>query len=515
MPVSLQDNRRIAKNTLSLYIRMFFVLVVNLYLVRVLLQILGDIDFGTYTIVIGFVALLGFFNTTLSSTIQRFYNYAGTKDGERGIQQVFSNGLYIHIILAVVVLILLETGGLWYIYNRLVVPESRFSATLFLFHTAAASMVFQIMQIPFIGLIISQERMGYYSAVSIIDILLKLAATLSLAILPYDHLKIYGLMLAGISLLDFLLYSGYTFRVWRFLRLSWSIDKEIVRSLLSFTGWNLLGTFAFMLRGQGLSLLLNSFFGPVVNAARGLAMQVTNAIANFSYNMSVAFSPQVINAVAAKDNRRGEQLFFAESKICFALLLTLAVPLCLEIDYVLRLWLGEKIPPNTEIFSILMVVDAVICTLNTPCTQLTMATGRIKQYEIAGAIINICLLPCCYLFLRMGYDATSSFVITIVFSIILQTASLLITHRFFPFNIREYLSSVLLPCLMMAIILPIIPAAVKTLLPQSMIRLLCLCIIDVAVALPLCYFVLLNGGERQKIRQFVLRWLEKHKCTRI
>lgn len=503
MPISLQDNRRIAKNTLSLYIRMFFVLVVNLCLVRVLIHILGDIDFGTYTIVIGFVTLFGFFNTTLSATLQRYYNYAGTKNGERGIQQVFSNGFYIHIILALVVLLLLETGGLWYIYNQLVVPTSRFSVTLFLFHTAVASMVFQIMQIPFVGLIISQERMGYYSAVSIIDILLKFIATLSLTRLSYDHLSAYGMMLCGISLLDFLLYSGYTFRVWRFLHLSRRIDTDIVRSLLSFTGWNLIGTFAFMLRGQGLSLLLNSFFGPVVNAARGLAMQVTNAIANFTTNISVAFAPQVINAVAAENKRRAEQLFFTESKICFALLLTLAVPLCLEMNNVLHLWLGDSVPSNTGIFSILMIIDAVICTLNTPCTQLTMATGRIKHYEIASTIINVCLLPCCYIFLHMGFDAISSFVITIVFSILLQSACLIITHHYFPFNIRAYLLGVLLPCLIMAIILPIIPAAVKTLLPQSFIRLICLCFIDFAVAIPLFFFVLLNNGERQTILQFI------------
>ncbi len=515
MAASLQDNRRIARNTLNLYIRMFFVLVVNLYLLRVLLQTLGVDDYGTYTIVIGFVTLFGFFNTTLSSTIQRYYNYAGTKDGERGLQQVFSNGFYIHVLLAVVVLILLETGGLWYIYNRLVVPAPRFTATLFLFHTSAVSMVFMILQIPFISLIISQERMGYYSAVSIIDILLKLAATLSLTKLSCDHLSAYGMMLCCISLFDLLLYSGYVFSVWRFIRLSRSIDMEIVRSLLSFTGWNLMGTFAFMLRGQGLSLLLNSFFGPVVNAARGLAMQVTNSIANFSTNISVAFSPQIINAVAAEEKRRTEQLFFTESKICFALLLTLAVPLCLEMDYVLRLWLGKSIPPNTEIFSILMIVDAVICTLNTPCTQLTMATGRIRNYEIASTIINICLLPCCYIFLRMGFDATSSFVITIVFSIILQSACLYITHRYFPFNNREYLSGVLLPCLIMAIILPIIPTVIKTLIPQSFIRLVCLCVIDLAVAIPMCYFVLLNGDERQRTRQFVRSKLTNHNSTSI
>ncbi len=515
MAAPLQDNRRIAKNTLNLYIRMFFVLVVNLYLMRVLLHTLGITDYGTYTIVIGFVTLFGFFNTTLSSTIQRYYNYAGTKDGERGLQQVFSNGFYIHVLLAVVVLILLETGGLWYIYNRLVVPPSRFTATLLLFHASAVSMVFMILQIPFVSLIISQERMGYYSAVSIIDILLKLAATLSLSKLSSDHLSSYGLMLCCISLFNFLLYSGYAMYVWRFLRLSRSIDTEVIRSLMSFTGWNLMGTFAFMLRGQGISLLLNSFFGPVVNAARGLAMQVTNAIANFSTNISVAFSPQVINAVAADDNRRAEQLFFTESKICFAMLLTLAVPLCLEMDYVLGLWLGDSVPPNTGIFSILMIVDAVICTLNTPCTQLTMATGQIRNYEIASTVINICLLPCCYLFLNMGFDATSSFVITIIFSIILQTACLLITHRYFRFNFRVYLSDVLLPCLIMAVILPIIPMAFKTLLPQSFIRLFCLCVIDLAVALPLCYFVLLNSDEKQKTRQFVRSRLTNRNSTTI
>lgn len=493
---SQPNNRRIAKNTLYLYIRMFFVLIVNLYISRVLLRSLGVTDYGTYVVVAGFVTLFGFFNATLSSTMQRYYNYAGTKNDEAGLQQVFSTGCIIHVIIAAATFVLLESFGVWYFYHFLVIPASRFHAAFIVFHASVASLVLLILQTPFTGLVLSQEHMGYYSLISIIDIVLKLAVTLSLTHLPSDRLATYGVLLMCISVIDLLLYSIYGKMQWRFIHLSRHVNRQLMKSLLSFTGWNLVGTFAFMLKGQGVSLLLNNFFGPVVNAARGIAMQVSNAIQNFSSNVSVAFAPQIVNAVAAEDRHRAESLMFTESKICYALLLVIAVPLCLEMDYVLGLWLGADVPFQTNIFAMLMLADALVCTLNTPCTQVTMATGRIRAYEIASSTVNLCLIPACYVFLKMGFGAVSSFVITIVFSIVLQTVCLFFTHRALQFDAGKYVKEVLLPCVAVTIVLPIIPAILKVCLAPAFLRLVCVCLVDLCIALPLGYFVLLNRKER-------------------
>lgn len=488
---------------------MLFVLVVNLYISRALLETLGVSDYGTYVVVAGFVTLFGFFNATLASTMQRYYNYLGTKDKEEGLGKVFSTGIYIHFLIAFIIVLALETFGVWYCYHVLVIPPNRFNAALIVFHASAFSLFLLILQSPFTGIILSQERMNWYAIVSIIDIVLKLAATLSLSYLPTDSLSTYAVLLALISIIDLLLYGSYAKIHWHFLRLSRKIDKGLVKSLLSFTGWNLIGTFAFMLRGQGISLLLNSFFGTIVNAARGVAMQVSSAIQNFSSNISIAFAPQIVNAVASEDKERAERLMFTESKICYALLLIIAVPLCLEIDYVLRLWLGKNIPAQTNIFSILMLADAVICTLNTPCTQVTLATGRIKAYEIGSTIVDLCLIPVCYVFLLLDFSATSSFVITIIFSAILQIVCLYFAHKELQFNFGAYLKDVLLRCLAITIMLPILPYLTKQCMPTTFFRLSLVCLVDILVAMPLIFFILLDKKERLLAKGYIIKLTDK------
>lgn len=475
---------------------MFLVLVVNLYISRELLGTLGISDYGTYVVVAGFVTMFGFFNATLASTMQRFYNYLGTKYKQKGLEKVFSTGIYIHLAIAIFIVLALETFGLWYCYNILVIPANRFNAALIVFHASAFSLFLLILQSPFTGIILSQEKMNWYAIVSIIDIVLKLAATLSLSYLPTDSLSTYAVLLSLISIADLILYVSYVKFHWHFLSLSRKIDKKLVKSLLSFTGWNLIGTFAFMLRGQGISLLLNSFFGTIVNAARGIAMQVSSAIQNFSSNISIALAPQIVNAVASKNKERAERLMFIESKICYALLLIIAIPLCLEIDFVLSLWLGKDIPVQTNIFSILMLIDAVICTLNTPCTQIAQSTGRIKNYQIGSSIVNLCLIPVCYLFLRIGFSAISSFVVTILFSIINQIVCCYFSHHVFPFSIKSYFTMVLCPCALLTLVLPIGPYLTKIAMPPSILRIILEIAVDIVLTIPCVYWLLLNSSER-------------------
>lgn len=484
---------------------MLFVLVVNLYISRALLDTLGVSDYGTYVVVAGFVTMFGFFNATLASTMQRYYNYFGTKGKQEGLKKVFSTGIYIHLTIAFIIVLALETFGVWYCYNVLVIPANRLNAALLVFHASVFSLFFLILQSPFTGIILSMEKMSWYAIVSIIDIILKLAATISLTYLPTDSLSTYAILLTLISIVDLLLYASYAKLHWHFLSLSHKIDKKLIKSLLSFTGWNLIGTFAFMLRGQGISLLLNTFFGTIVNAARGIAMQVSSAIQNFSSNISIAFAPQIVNAVASENKERAERLMFIESKICYALLLIIAIPLCLEIDFVLRLWLGKNIPVQTDIFSILMLIDAVICTLNTPCTQVTLATGRIKAYEIGSTIVNLCLIPVCYVFLLLGFKATSSFIITILFSAILQIVCLYFANKELRFSFRAYVKQVLLPCMAITIILPILPYIIILCMPATLVRLVLVCMVDILVAIPLIFFILLDDKERMLSKAYFIK----------
>lgn len=503
MPINQGNNRRIAKNTLFLYLRMFIVLFINLYSSRVLLHALGVSDYGIYVLIASFVTLFGIFNSTLSSTMQRYFNYAGVKTVVGTIQDVFSTGIHIHLAIALGTVFLLETGGLWYLNNFLVIAPERLYAANILFHASTFSLFFTIMQIPATGLVLANERMSFFSFVSIIDVTLKLLAIISLQYLSFDRLPCYGFMLSGISIIDFFIYAFYLRYHFPTLKFSLAFRRKTMKSLLSFTGWNLMGTFAFMLKTQGLTIVLNNFFGPLINAARGIALQVSSAVGNFSSNISLAFAPQIVNSMAEDNKKRVQSMMFVESKICFAVILILVTPLCLEISYVLKLWLGEKVPHLTDIFSILVLIDTLICTLNTPCTQITQATGKVKYYQIGSTIVNISLIPVCYIFLGLGYSAISSFVITIIFSIINQIVCLFFSNQAFNFGLKQYTTNVLLPCLAITCIIPITSICIKHLMESSAWRLLIICISDVIAAIPACYYLILNKSERKIAVQFV------------
>ena len=325
------NNKLIARNTTFLYIRMFIVLVISLYVTRVVFNSLGVVDFGIYNVVAGFVSLFSFLEATLSGSMQRFYNYLGTKEGESGFNKVYSAGIKIAAYSAIALFILFETLGIWYINNVMVVPEERLTSANVIFQFVVFSFVLMFVRMPYVGMIMAKEKMDFYAVVYIAEAVLKLGMALALPWLPGDTLIVYGLSMFLISLVVCLMMVIYVKRSFNFLHFSKHQDKDTFKSLLGFSGWSLVGTFAFMLKGEGLNLLLNSFFGPIVNAARGIAFQVSGAVSGFSTNLSMAFRPQVVNSYSSGDNNRCTQLLFLESKICYSMLLVIVVPLIMDI----------------------------------------------------------------------------------------------------------------------------------------------------------------------------------------
>lgn len=499
------DNKKIAKNTAFLYVRMFFVLVVSLYTSRVVLNTLGVSDYGVYNVVAGFVSMFGFLNATLSASMSRFFNFEGGQRGEEGVSDVYTAGFFIQIFLSVIILIILETFGLWYINNVMVVPIDRIYAANVLFQYSIFSMILVVMEIPYTSAIMSYERMDFYALVSIIDVILKLLIVLFLPYFSFDKLIIYATLTLIITVTDFLLYFIYAKRQFSAIKLNKSINKSLFKSFLSFSGWNLVGTFAFMLKGQGLNMILNAFFGTIVNAARGVAYQVNSAVFAFSGNISTAFRPQIVDAYSKQENSRVANLFYTQSKVCYSLILVLVVPIIIEIDYVLHLWLGNAVPENANIFTSLVLIDMLICTLNTPVTQVTFSTGNIKAYQICSSAVNLLLLPICYLFLKLGYNANSVFVITIVFSIINQIVCLLCMRKVFAYGVSDYLCSVVFPLSVVTVILPILPYIIYHNLEQSFIRLVFVCVSDVVVAAAILPFATLTKDERNAVKKLIIR----------
>ena len=491
------NNKKIIKNTMFLYVRMFFVLIVSLYTSRVVLNTLGVLDYGVYDVVGGFVSMFGFLNATLSSSMSRFYNYEGGIRGEEGVREVYSAGLLVHVLISVSVLVLLETFGMWYINNVMVIPVERLRAANLVFHFSVFSLIIVILQIPYVSAILSYERMDYYAIVSIIDVVLKLIIVILLPHIKYDKLISFAFLFAFLPVISFLLYYIYVKGHFKALRVDRRINRGLFKQFLSFSGWNLLGSFAFLFKGQGLNMVLNVFFGPLINAARGVANQVYGAVSGFSQNISTAFRPQIVDSYSKGENSRTKVLMFTESKVCFCLVLILITPLIVTIDYVLSLWLGKAVPDRANIFTCLLLIDLLVCTLNTPCTQVAFAVGRIKWYQIVSSSINLLLLPACFLFLKLGFDAVSSFVIIIFFSCINQIGCLVVLNRIFSFDLGRYTKQVLLPCLLVTILLPVLPYLVYQTVEHNFASLVLVVVLDLVIAVPLIYFIVLDSSERE------------------
>ena len=497
------NNKRITKNTIFLYIRMFFVLIINLYTSRVLLNALGVEDYGIYNVVAGFVALFGFLNATLSSSVQRFYNYEGTKNGCEGFQNVYITSLLTHIIIAVAAFGLLETFGLWYINKVMVMPSDRLFAASILFQMSSLSMILMTIQIPFVGAIMAKERMDFYAIVSIFDVIFRFIIALIISLTDYDSLFIYGILLFGVSLVNFSLYVGYCKTKFQEMKLRRYFDKQVFRSMMSFSGWNLVGTLVFMLKGQGINMLLNIFFGPVINAARGVAYQVNGAISSFTSNIFVAFGTQVVKSYADGNITRIKQMMFTESKICFSLIAIIIVPVVLEIDYLLYLWLGDAVPEHTNIFAILVLIDSLICTLNTPCTQIVQATGKIKFYQIGSSIVNLMLLPLAWIFLMLGFSAECAFIVTIFVSCVNQVVCLYFANKQIAFGILCYLKEIVVKCSAFILFLPILPVIVHMAFSVGFFKLIMVGLASVISGLALTYGIMFGQDERIAVRNLV------------
>lgn len=502
-------NKRIAKNTIALYCRMFFVLLVSLYSSRVVLNTLGVEDYGVYNVVAGFVSLFGFFNATLSASMQRFYNYEGTRCGKYRYNNVYATGFIIHLLICLVIFVLMETVGLWYVNHIMVVPYGRNLAINILYQTSIISMIFVVLQIPFLGAIMAAEKMNYYALISIIDVVLKLIAVIILPSLTSDKLIVYGILLLLITLFDFFSYFIYAARGIVDIHTKIVIDPNIFKALLSFSGWNLLGTFVYLLKGQGLNMILNFFFGPVINTARGISYQVSGAINGFAANIGVAFRPQLVNAYAEGNISRTRKMMFVQSKVCYFLLLMLIVPVVLELDMILRLWLGNIIPEQTYLFTILVLVDTLICSLNSPFTQVVSAVGKLKTYQIANSLVNVILLPLSFFALKIGCNEYSVFYLTIIVSVLNQAVCIIYADKIFPINIRRYLKEIIGPCALISIFIPIVPYCITLLMDSSILRLTIIVFIEIPFALLIGYYILLNSEEKQQFLCLLDKYLKK------
>ena len=505
------NNSRIAKNTLFLYLRMILVLVVSLYTTRVVLNALGVVDYGINNVVAGFVSMFAFLNTSMSNGIQRFYNFKLGSEGEESFTKVYNMALLIQGLLAIIVIILLETIGLWYLNHKMVIPIERMDTARWIYQFSVISLVLVIMQIPYSASIMAHERMDYYAYVSIIEVVLKLAFALWLPHVKHDKLFVYGCYSLGVGVLNFFLYFIYSKHHFKSLKLQKFFHKDLFKDMLSFSGWNIFGTFAYMLKNQGLNVLLNAFFGPVVNAARGVSGMIGTAIQGFQSNIVISFRPQIVQSYAEKNYSRVKSLMYSLSKISYVLLFMLSMPVIIELPYILKLWLGNIVPDYTIPFTTLMLVNMMISSLTTPVSQVVHATGKMKSFQIGTSIVICSIIPISWVCLKLGANPLSVYVVSLCMTCINQLVSLLLLKKIFAYKIMDYLKKVIFPCFIVSFLSSLLTLGVHCIFRPSFVRLVIVAITGIGLSIFVSYLFALNKYEKELVKVFIRKSLKRKK----
>lgn len=505
-------NNRIAKNTAFLYIRMAIVMFASLYMSRVVFNVLGVEDYGIYNVVCGFVFILNIVNLTLSHGTLRYYNEEIGRNNKKGIKDVFNSAIRIQILVVLIVVIIIETFGIWYLNTRMIIAPERLDAAKWIFQFSAMSLIFVIMQAPFTSAIFAFERMDYYAAICIIDVSIKLGVAFLVQIVTFDKLIAYGALMLAVWAINFFLCAIYCFIQFPEIRFTKRTNKTMTKRMLSFSGWLVLEPIAFTMRGHGSNLVLNLFFGTIINAAYGISYQVSASLDQFCSGISTAFKPQLMQSYSAGDYERTNQLLYSMTKILFALKLMICVPIIIEVNTILGLWLGEGVPQFALTFTILSIIVRLIDSLNQPLTTVIYATEKIKKYMIITSSALFCTLPVSYILFKLGLPAYSLFVAMICLTAASQWASIEIVNKQCSFFIKkDYLKRVILPCIIHSIIVLSLSSFVTIFELNNFLQLILVCFISLVSTLFSAFIIVFDTNEKELTKQYILKLINKKK----
>lgn len=498
------NNRRIAKNTLLLYVRMLFTMAISLYTSRVVLHVLGVTDYGVYNVVGGVITLLGFLTNSMSGASSRYITFSLGKGDMGEMRRTFGNILSIHFLLAGVVLLLGETIGLWFVLEKLRIPADRMDAALWVYHLSVLTAMLGVVSVPYNAAIIAHERMGAFAYIGIVDALLKLVIVYLLWVMPYDKLVIYALLLFGVQVFDRIVYGWYCVRHFEETRARFLFDKRLFREMFAYAAWTMNGNLAVVGYTQGINILLNLFYGPVVNAARGIATQVQTVAQSFCSNFQTALNPQLTKSYARGDLPRMHQLLTQSSKFSFFILWLIALPLMLEAPLVLRWWLGI-VPEHTENFLRLILCASMLSTLSNPLLVSVHATGNLKRFQLIEGTMLLSIVPIAYLLLKLfGIRPEYVFCVHIAVELCTQYARMRIVLPMIAMRVGHYVRSVVWPIVKVVLASPIVPLMVYLSLRQSVASFLLVCTVSVLALCFTVYFVGCTKSEQKYLKGFLL-----------
>lgn len=505
----MSNNNRIAKNTIFLYIRMALSMIVSLYTVRVVLQALGIEDYGIYSAVGGIVSSLTIFTNALSTASQRFFSIEIGKGDSKGLNRVFNSMSLLYLLAGILVLIIAETAGVWFLNNKMVIPPDRMDAAFVVLQCTLVSFFVSIIVSPFQAIIIAKEDMKIYAYVGIYDVIVKLLIAYLLQLFDTDKLILYAILLLITSVSAQLFYLVFTIRKYKEIepRLRW--DSHTIKSIIGFSGWSFVGCLAFLCNAQGLNLLLNVFFGPVVNAAYNIGNSVKNAVNQLGSNFFVAVRPSLIKEYAANNLEYVRKLFMFSTKVIFCLLFMIMFPITMETDGVLSLWLGE-VGEYMVAFVRLMLVWALLLNLSDPITAVVQAANKVKSYHLKVDIFTLLSLPLAYFAFKLGASPEWAFILSVFVLCIAHIIRLFILKRIISIGTIDYLRNIVLRILCAVCLSFILTSFIRYfIVSERTIVLLVRIILEVMIAIGMSYMVVLNSDERVRVNGMINGFLSK------
>lgn len=506
--MSSKNNKRIAKNTLMLYMRMLITMAISLYTSRIVLNTLGVEDWGIYNVVGGFVTILGFLNSSMASSTYRFLSFEIGKRDLTQFTRIFSMSVNIHFIIALIILMLSETVGLWFINTQLIIPAERMVAANWVYQFSILAFMVNVVSVPYNAVIIAHEKMNVFAWISIVEVSLKLFIVFMLQLFGFDKLKLYAIMMFGIELIIRIIYGLYCRSNFTECKYSFFWQKPLFKTLTSYASWNLWGHVAGVTYDQGLNVLLNIFFGPAVNAARGIAYQAQGAINGFTQNFQMAMNPQIIKSFASNDLEYMHLLISRGAKYSFFLLFALSLPILLETENILKLWL-KIVPEYTVIFTQLVIINALINSISGPLMTAAQASGRIKLYQGMVGGLLLLILPISYLFLKLGFSPQVTLYISISFSIIAFFTRLIIVRNLVHIKVRDFLLNVLLKAVTVCFVAIILPISICLIIEKSLYSVIIVGLTSIISTMGTIYIIGLNKNEKDYFLQTVKKTGQK------
>ncbi|WP_346712699.1 holin [Mediterranea massiliensis] len=509
MADTVQNNKKIAKNTLLLYIRMILLMGISLYTSRIVLNQLGVDDYGIYNVVGGIIVVLSFLNGAMAGATQRFMNVEMGRRDMQALRRVFSTSIHIHIMVSVIVLILAETIGLWFLNTQMNIPSGRMYAAQWVYQLSVASAIVGIVSIPFNAAIIAHEKMSAFAYISIFEGTMKLLIAFSLMIANVDKLILYATLIFIVGIINRIIYGIYCSRHFEECRnTSWDIDRPMMRQMLSFSGWTIFGNLGYILHTQGIAIVINLFFNVAVNAAQGIANQINGIVTQFVSNFLTALNPQVVKTYAAGELDNMHNLIIRGCKIAFCLLAFFVIPLVLEAPTILSVWLGV-VPEYAVLFVRLVLIISLCNSFSGLLATAKGATGDIKNYQITLTTIGAFHVPLAWLAFELGCGPEYSMYIYLVIVVILQIVRVWFVCNSLHLSKRRLFVEVVMRCLGVFVMSLILPIILHYSLSVSLLSTILICFTSMTCVVIATLFVALTQHERDLLISFVANKIKR------